>query len=426
MAYRRPVVSPSALAATELCPRFRPDGKDNDAAAEGTMLHECLEHMIEVPPEQWDSWITTRELNEEHKGLLNEAATQLRTIIEPGMQTFTDKKLKPRYRLGKEIRQRLKPGLYPELEVETAPGRHGYIDLLVMLSSGIAVVVDYKFERQGKIHDLQLAKYCICLKRYLPDVTGFEARIIAPRIQGDEIEKYLWADTDLAEYALRIDTIEELADRSANDFSIAGCPSQACQYCHSNGRCPYQAGGVMEVANTMNVVSDIMVPNGPFAGEVLSRDTFTRPATLAQRGLRRACIAFLEASIKTWKDDDKQWSSERYDDTKRSYAVDVPGWTLSWNKGKSTLDRTRESEIHQTVMAELNMPLEDVLMLCELNESKLVEDVVTHFGLTDKEAKERVAKMLDRFKVRGAGYPVWRQKGKPRKSAGTAGAVTVV
>ena len=32
MAYKVPVVSPSALAATEQCPRFRPDGEENDAA----------------------------------------------------------------------------------------------------------------------------------------------------------------------------------------------------------------------------------------------------------------------------------------------------------------------------------------------------------------------------------------------------------
>ena len=166
MAYKIPVVSPSALAATEQCPRFRPDGEENDAALEGTMLHECLEQLVAQPPGTWMEWIATRELSAEHKGLLEEAAEQLQTIMEPGMQVFTEKKLKPRYRQGKRINQRLRPGAYPELEIETAPGRHGYIDLLLVLSSGIYVVIDYKFERQAKVHDLQLAKYCARVHMY--------------------------------------------------------------------------------------------------------------------------------------------------------------------------------------------------------------------------------------------------------------------
>ena len=197
MAYKIPVVSPSALAATEQCPRFRPDGEENDAALEGTMLHECLEQLVAQPPGTWMEWIATRELSAEHKGLLEEAAEQLQTIMEPGMQVFTEKKLKPRYRQGKRINQRLRPGAYPELEIETAPGRHGYIDLLLVLSSGIYVVIDYKFERQAKVHDLQLAKYCARVQELVPSAEHFEARIISPRLQDEEIEKYMWTRADL-------------------------------------------------------------------------------------------------------------------------------------------------------------------------------------------------------------------------------------
>lgn len=415
MAYKVQTVSPSALSATELCPRYRPNGEDNDAATEGTLLHECLEHLVEQPADLWDSWITTQEVSVEHKGLLEEAAAQIKSIIEPGMQVYTDKQLKPRYRKGKLLRQKLQPGLYPELEVETAKGRHGYIDLLVMLSSGVAVIVDYKFERKEKTHDLQLARYAMCVFDYLPSVIGIEARIIAPRIHGDEIEKYLWSREDIDVYRQRITDIEVRADQSANDPSIAGHPSDACTYCHWSGKCPYQANATLSVVGALDVARSVMIPNGPYAGEELTLQTFTDPATVEQRGLRRAFVKFLTAAIKKWTDDDKAWADKTRDPDTGIRLVDVPGWNIGWNSGRATLDRSRESEIHQAIMSAFNMSIDELFELCEVQESKLVEDVIRHSGCTDAEAKERVARVLDQFKVKGGGYPVWTQIGARKR-----------
>lgn len=410
MAYKIPVVSPSALAATEQCPRFRPDGEENDAALEGTMLHECLEQLVAQPPETWMEWIATRELSAEHKGLLEEAAEQLQTIMEPGMQVFTEKKLKPRYRQGRRINQRLRPGAYPELEIETAPGRHGYIDLLLVLSSGIYVVIDYKFERQAKVHDLQLAKYCARVQELVPSAEHFEARIISPRLQDEEIEKYMWTRADLDAYRGRIARIEELADRSANDPSVPGCPSNACQYCHSKGRCPYQAGGVLEVAETMQVLSKVVIPNGVYQGERLTAETFTAPATLAQRGLRRACIKFLESAIEEWKKDDAKWSADSRGED--GTVLSPPGWKVSFSRGRAKLDDTRMSEIREAVMSKFNMPLEDVIQACTLSTTKLAEQLAESQGWSEKRAKDEVQRALDGFMTPGAPYPVWRQSSK--------------
>ena len=77
--YKVQKVSPSALAATEMCPRFRPDGKENDAAVDGTLMHEFAEQLVQVPRDQWDGWIATRDASPDMKGMLEEIAATLRT-----------------------------------------------------------------------------------------------------------------------------------------------------------------------------------------------------------------------------------------------------------------------------------------------------------------------------------------------------------
>lgn len=422
MAYRIPKVSPSALAATELCPRFRGSGEENDAALEGTLLHGLLEEMVVTqPPDLWEPWITAQSVSVEHKGLLEEAATQVRGILAgTPLPVFRDYRL--RLRGGKPRKAPLKPGLYPECEVERGQNRHGFIDLMVVMPDGFVVIVDYKMIRDpGHDYTLQLGAYASDVHRLCPAHGLFECRIVAPRLKNDAMDVYRWNAEDLKRIEERIAGIEKRADDAICDCTIAGHPSDACQYCHWSGNCPYQAGAAMEVAGVNDVVSKVMIPGGPYAGEALTLRTFTNPATPAQRGLRRACIKFLKSATKEWEDDDREWAARTRDQQTGVRLVEVPGWTIGWNRGKATLDRTREPEIHQAIMSALNMPLEQLFSLCEVQVDRLVEDVVRNEGVTDKDAKEKVNRILDPYMTTGAGYPVWRQTGgrKATRKAGT-------
>ena len=80
MSYKIPRISPSALAATERCPGFRPDGEDTQAATDGTMFHDEMRLMVEtVPRSQWRNWIATRtDAGPQIMGLMEQAEAALR------------------------------------------------------------------------------------------------------------------------------------------------------------------------------------------------------------------------------------------------------------------------------------------------------------------------------------------------------------
>ena len=407
MAYKVSKVSPSSLAATETCPRFRPDGKENDAAAEGTLLHACLEEMVSVPQGQWASWTATRDLSAEHKGLLEEAANQLQSILMgwTDYTVYTDFRLKTRN--GKPRKAKLRPGLYPECEIERGQGRHGYIDLMIVKPDGFVVIIDWKFVRQeGHDYELQLGAYACDVNRICPAHTEFECRIVAPRLTDDAIESHLWDADSLKAIADRISLIEARADQSANDDSILGCPGDYCQYCHWAGKCKYQAQTALQVADRMDVIA-AMMEGTAYEGEPLTRETFMAPATTAQRGLRRAFIKFFKSVVDQWVDDDKAWTSE-------NKGVEVPGWKIGWRSGRASLDKSRMPEIRDAIMSKLGLSEDDVDMVSVVDLSLLKELLVTNLGYSEKLAAQKVQEALDSLMTVGAPYTVWTQS-KPKK-----------
>ena len=409
MAYRIRKVSPSSLAATEKCPRFRPDGKENQAADEGIMIHAALEEMVEQHVEQWDNWIKTLEISMDHRALLEEAAAQLRSLLMGHkLDVYPDFRLK--LRNGKSRVRPLRPGLYPECEVERGQGQHGYIDLMIIFPDGMVTIVDYKAIRQLKDYSLQLAAYAIDVNRICPAHTKFQCRIIAPRLPTEDIEDHLWDEKDLDVYRKRIESIEESADRSANDPNVPGCPNDACQYCHWNGRCPYQTKAVVQTADAMDVVS-VIKNNGFFDGEVITRETFAAPSTVGQRGLRRAFVKLLESAVDAWKEDDKVWAQEHK-------GTDVPGWKIGWRAGRATLDKSQMTDIRAALMSKLGMTESDILNVSSVDPTLLKEHMVSALGYSEKEAANTISEVLDSFMKTGASYTVWTQmKSKPTASS---------
>lgn len=417
MAYKVPKISPSSLAATERCPRFRPDGKDNDAAAEGTMLHACLEEMVAVPQDQWSSWIATREVSAEHKGLLEEAANQLRTVLMgwTDYQVYKDFRLK--LRNGQPRKTKLRPGLYPECEIERGQGRHGYIDLMIVKPDGFTVIVDYKMVRQeGHDYTLQLGAYACDINRICPAHEEFECRVIAPRLPSESVESHLWELADLNSVAARIALIEARADQSTNDDSVIGCPNDSCGYCRWSGKCKYQAQTTLQVAHKMDVVS-AMLEGTAFEGEVLNRETFTAPATPAQRGLRRAFVKFFKSVVDQWTDDDKAWVAE-------NSATGVPGWKIGWRSGRASLDKSRMGEIRDALQSKLGLSENDVDMVSVVDLTLLKELLVSNLGYSEKDAARKIQEALDQLMTVGGSYSVWTQL-KSGKKTDAASAVEV-
>ena len=424
MAYKLRRVSPSSLAMTEHCPRFRPDGLENNAAIDGTLLHEYAEQMVSLPKDQWDGWIATRNASPDMKGMLEVIAETYRAIITEDMEVFRDYRL--RMRGGKPRKSPLKPGLYPECEVDRGDGAHGFIDLMYVTTEGLVYIIDLKSNRSEKDFSLQLAAYACDVNRLCPAHENFICQIVAPRLDDKAQLKMELGMDDLTKWRERIAHIEEVADRSANDDTIPGRPCDACQYCHWRScGCKYMAAATQAVAETVDedlvlvsaktgrttivqALPNLVGRNGPYAGEAVTTQTFLNPPTPAQRGLRRACLKFLETFIEAAKKDDASWAAQFTDDQLKNL---VPGFSVSRRRGRGSVDTGRMPEIREAVMGQLGLSIEDVFDVSVIDKKQLAESLVNSGAAKSrKEADEKVEKIYAPFTSVGAPTLFWTQK----------------
>ena len=410
--YKVPRVSPSALAATEQCPRFRPDGKDNDASIDGTLFHETMERLVtEFNPDTWPAEIAKMDLSPDLRSLVIAASASVKDLAfapeyvssPKGFGIFPNFRL--RMRGGKPRVAPLKPGVYPECEVDRGQNRHGYIDLMVVTPEGLVFILDYKSNRASKDFRLQLAAYACDVNRLCPAHDSFVCIVIAPRLDEEDQLRMELGPTDLDAYRRRIGHIEELADRSANDDGIPGHPCDACQYCHWAGTCKFQAEDAVAVVRYEPPVARL-VQRGIYAGEPLTPETFRSPATPAQRGLRRAVLKNLEAMIDAMKDGDKEW-------VRLNPATEVPGWKVSFAKGRSILDKTRMKEIRQAIMSRFGFTPEELADVSTVDAKLLEENLVTVCGYAKKAAAEEVKRCLEPFSAAGSPVLRWTQVRDP-------------
>lgn len=424
MAYKLRRVSPSSLAMTEHCPRFRPDGLENSAAIDGTLLHEYAEQMVSLPKDQWGGWIATRNASPDMKGMLEVIAATYHTIITEDMEVFRDYRL--RMRGDKPRKTPLRPGLYPECELDRGAGAHGFIDLLVVTPEGLVYILDIKSNRQEKDFSLQLAAYACDVNRLAPAHENFICQIVAPRLDDEAQLKMELGMDDLTKWRERIAHIEEVADRSANDDTIPGRPCEACQYCHWRScGCKYMAAATQAVAEVVNedmvlvsaktgrttivqALPNLVGRNGPYAGEAVTAQTFRNPPTPAQRGLRRACLKFLETFIEAAKKDDASWAAQFTDDQLKAL---VPGFSVSRRRGRGSVDTGRMPEIREAVMGQLGLSIEDVFDVSVIDKKQLAESLVNSGAAKSrKEADEKVEKIYAPFTSVGAPTLFWTQK----------------
>lgn len=399
--YMTPSISPSALASVEACPRFRPDGKENDAAIDGTLMHSHAEAMSSMKPDEMAVYLAGLDCSPDMRMLLSKVQEFLLCAIDFSLPVYPDYRLKKR---GGKTRKSLKPGRYPEVEVERRGGRHGYIDLMVVNPDGVVQIIDWKTNRVGKDFSLQLAAYAISVQDICPFLDKFDVRIVAPRLDEDEVFSAQLTGEDLLAWRTRIASIEERADASANDDSIIGCPGDQCQYCHWNGRCRYQAGHAQSVMALTGGIGSLVGTGSPWAGEAITTETFTRPATVAQRGLRRACLKTLETLVEAAKEDDKTWAEQFSDDQLKSL---VPGFRISRRRGRSSIDPEQESIALEAIVSRFNLTMEELFDISSIDKKKLAAHLVAAKGYGAKEAEASVKEAYEPFMKTGAPVIMW-------------------
>lgn len=413
MAYRIERVSPSALSATEHCPRFRPDGRESQAAVDGTLFHSIMEELASKPRDQWDQFVELKDMSPDLRRLVQEAVQVLSGIVGEQMQVYKDYRLRPVK--GHPRKSPLRPGLYPECEVDRGGGRHGYIDLMVVTEEGAVFILDYKTNRVEKDFSLQLAAYACDVNRLCPAHKFIVCQIIAPRLEDDAQLRLELTEADFAEWNGRIAAIEERASRSTNDPSICGCPGDYCQYCHWNdgesgvGMCPYMASQTVAVAK-------FAVPTVFSSDAIPTVDTMRKPLELLpveQVGLCRELISVLEAYIKARKDEYKVWSETHP-------GVNPPGWKVVVARGPSKIDTSRQQEIRDKLKSTFGFTDEELDRHMSAVDLKLVaEYLIACCGYQKSKAPDAVKKTLEPFMVSGA--PVVRWTRAVRKRAATGG-----
>ena len=422
MAYKIQKVSPSALAATETCPRFRPDGQDSAASIDGTLMHELAEQLVSVPRGGWESWIGSQMASLEMKAMLGQIADELRSLVPEELPVYANFRLRPVR--GKPRKSPLKTGLYPECEIDRGGGRHGYIDLMVVTPEGLVYILDYKSNRVEKDFSLQLGAYACDVNRLAPAHERFVCRIIAPRLGDDAQIEMALGPAEIKAFNGRIARIEERADQSANDDSIPGVPCDFCQYCHWSGQCRYQSNAALAVAETcttdlttvspktkkvtvVQALCSLVGPNGPYAGEVVDSTTFLNPSTPRQRGLRRACLKFLEVAIAKAKDQDSGWVA---DVPAEKLKTIVPGFTISYVRGRGSIEASQEKDAEETLAVRFNLTPEERAAVSSIDKNRLIGLLVSVRGMSEKKASEAVDKCLEPYMVRGAPSVRWTPK----------------
>ena len=419
MAYKIQRVSPSALEATERCPRFRPDGQDSAASIDGTLMHEFAEEMVSVPRAERAAWIASRMASLEMKAMLGQIADTLAALAPEELPVFEGFRLRPVR--GRPRKTPLRPGFYPECEIDRGGGRHGYADLIIVTTDRLVYIIDYKSVRLERDFSLQLGAYACDVNRLAPVHERFVCRIIAPRLGEDAQQELVLGPDELKAFNERIAAIERRADDSANDDSIPGVPCDACQYCHWSGRCRYQSNASLAVSETcttdlttvspkqqkvtvVQALSSLVGPGGPYEGEAVSSSTFLDPATPRQRGLRRACLKFLEVAIDKAKEQDAKWVADVPQDRLKTI---VPGFSISYVKGRSRIAEGQENEADETLAARFALTPDELRAVSRVDGARLKGLLVSAHGMTEKAAEDAIKKCLEPYMTEGAPSVRW-------------------
>lgn len=438
MAYKPTIVSPSSLAAVEKCPRFRPNGEETEASADGTLFHEHMEAICALPRDQWDGYVEKTEMSSDMRWLVRGAVRELSSLLVENLSPVPDYRIK--FRKGGQPflkTKRLKPGLYTECEVELGGGRHGYIDAMLISEDGPVYIIDWKSSRVDHDYTLQITRYAMAVNALCPQHTDFICCVVAPRLGEESNLRLAVGPEELEAARRRVAEIEARADRSANDDSIPGCPSDACQYCHWHASCKYQqqyvegaaqvmedggplqlAGANMDAAttesqlkaaktvfNSVNVFKQLTAPGGMFEGVRLT----LMPQSPAERGLRRLVLKTMADVFDAVKKDDARWVAQN------PGTVELPGYKIQTQRGKASVPPENMEAMKKAFIAKYALDDQEVAACSEFSTSLLIDHLVDHRGMKKTATKAEVEKVKEPFTVRGAEVVKWVASEKATK-----------
>lgn len=436
MAYKPMTVSPSSLGYVEKCPRFRSSGEDNAASEDGTLYHGHMEALCQLPREQWDEYVEKTEMSSDMRWLVRASVRELGSLVTEVLDPVKDFRIRKRTSGVFLKTKRLKPGIYTECELDLGGGRHGYIDLMIVPSEGPITIVDWKSSRNDHDYTLQIERYALAVNDLCPMHDAFICCIVAPRLSEECQLRIPVGKPDLGEIRVRVRAIEERADRSANDDTVVGCPSDACAFCHWSGRCKYQgqyvdgakplleggnamqlAGKNLDAANTdsqlkaakatissVDTFRKLTAPGSVFEGVRLT----LLPQTPEERGLRRLVLKTMADIFDAVKKDDAKWIADH------PGTVELPGYKIQEQRGKASVPPENEAEMVSAFIAKLGLTDQEVIDCSKLSKTKLVDHLVDFRGMKKTVAKAEVDKIEEPYTVRGASVIKWVANEKAR------------
>lgn len=438
MAYKPATVSPSSLGYVERCPRFRSSGEDSTASEDGTLYHGHMEALCQLPREKWDEFVEKTEMSNDMRWLVKASVRELESFLTERLDPV------PNFRIrkvrGKDVflkTKRLAPGIYTECELELGGNRHGYIDLMIVPSEGPVTIIDWKSSRNDHDYTLQIMRYAMAVNDLCPMHREFICCVVAPRLSEESQLRIPVTETELAEFRKRVAAIEEIADRSANDETVVGCPSEACAFCHWSGSCKYQgqyvngAMTVMKGSGPETVTADVLnaattdsqikaaktavssvdvfrrltAPGSVFEGVRLT----LQPQNPAERGLRHLVLKTMADVFDAVKKDDAKWVLEH------PGTVELPGYKIQTQRGKASVPAANMEEMRKAFIAKYGLTDDEVLACSEFSTTLLLDHLVDMRGMKKTPAKAEIDRIKEPFTVRGAGVIKWVASDKATK-----------
>lgn len=252
-----PALSPSRAADFKQCPllfRFRTidklDGPPSPAAARGTLVHEVLEHLFELPAAERTPEAALALLQPRWASLVQERP-ELATMIEDDESLTQDGWFKDAATLVErwftlENPQWLEPAereLYVETEVDGLTLR-GYVDRLDIAPDGAMRVVDYKTGRspreafEGKAL-FQMKFYALVLWRQ----RGVIPKLLQLVYLGNgEIVRYEPDEHDLLGLERNVQAVWQAIVRASETGDWRPRVSRLCDWCDFKELCPEWGG----------------------------------------------------------------------------------------------------------------------------------------------------------------------------------------
>ena len=425
---------PSSLPNLALCPRWVPRPKSeagekdemDEAADEGTLVHDKMEMLATVPVLDWDATIDADpDLGPGLAPIAHEAADQVRDIFSLGLPVITRAMLgmgkDDHYELGTlvlnvddaeaagvldlyagaplcfPLRRGLIPiadGIYIECGLDSGIAMPGTGDV-VMIQGTRGIYADYKTNRVARNHRAQYLAYVLGMFRAVSRLETVEARIVAPRLIGVHEPEHFTRDQIPGLEA----ELNAIISKAADPFT-PGCPGEPCATCAGNGRCPYQAATLRDIPVQVEALVDPQAWRAMFEA-----------VTPELRGQRRLVLSWLEKFVKTAKEDDKDWALQNPDS-------DIPGFTKSVGLGRASLDKTRYGEANRDLRVRFGIAPETLEAYCEPDVDSIVDYIALNRGITKDAAKTEVRQALAPYQKRGAAIVSFRPTKKTKALLG--------